>query len=174
LEYPVLGSSCYRVRRCVPGHSIPEQIRQGMVFGTRDLEFGIRRSGVVRDSQPVGRKILTWEGTSDNGCYRQSSANRGIITFVKKAKTNYFAERFWLRQHGCYHPTEGSLRRMHRRDMFYFWTLGPSLVLFLIGWFGHRWLLSILAIALCLVVLIWRSSSTLHIEQKDDPPRPNC
>jgi hypothetical protein len=90
---------------------------------------------------------------------------------MKSAKTKYFAERFWLRQKGCYHPTEASLRRMHRRDALYFSTLGPSLVLLLIGWFGHLWLLAIVGAALCFVILLWRASSTLHIEQKGDPPR---
>jgi hypothetical protein len=91
---------------------------------------------------------------------------------MKNAKNEYFAERFWLRQKGCYHPTEESLRRMHRRDTTYFWTLGPSLVLFLIGWFGHLWLLAIVSGAICLVIVLWSAASTLHIEQKGDPPRP--
>ncbi len=61
---------------------------------------------------------------------------------------------------------------MHRRDMFYFGTLGPSLIFFAIGWFGHHWLLAVAGAALCLVVVLWRASSTLHIEQKGDPPTP--
>jgi len=91
---------------------------------------------------------------------------------MKSAKTKYFAERFWLRQQGCYHPTEESLRRLHRRDTLYFWSLGPALVVFVIGWFGHLWLLGIVGAALCLMILLWRASSTLHIEQKGDSPRP--
>jgi hypothetical protein len=90
---------------------------------------------------------------------------------MKGAKTKYFAERFWLRQQGCYHPTEESLRRLHRRDTLYFWSLGPALVLFVIRWFGHLWLLEIVGAALCVTTLLWRASSTLHIEQKGDRPR---
>ncbi len=93
---------------------------------------------------------------------------------MKNAKTKYFAERFWLRQIGCYHPTEVSLRRLHRRDTLYSWTLGPSLILLLIGWFVHLWQLTILGAALCLVILVWRASSTLHIEQTGDPPKPSA
>ena len=91
---------------------------------------------------------------------------------MKKAKTKYFAERLWLRHQGCYHPTEESLRQMHLRDSLYFWGLGPSLVLFLVGWFGHVWSLAIFALVLCLVIVLWRASSTIHIEQKGGPPKP--
>jgi hypothetical protein len=92
---------------------------------------------------------------------------------MKNAKTKYFAERFWLRQIGCYHPTEVSLRRLHRRDTLYFWTLGTSLILLLIG-FVHLWPIAIVGAALCLVILVWRVSSTLHIEQIGGPPKPSA
>jgi hypothetical protein len=62
---------------------------------------------------------------------------------------------------------------LHRLDALYFWSLSPALVLFVIGWFGHLWLLGIFGAALCHVILLWRASSTLHIEQKGDPSRPS-